>query len=81
MQIEEIKKDSIGHLFELSVRGAIASMFVQRRVEPNQHEWDLINGRETLTVRDIGEISLKLSFDIRIKLYDKCNETFGEANG
>lgn len=67
--IAYITKDTHGALFEASVRGLIARMFMLREVEPTPDEKNIIFGRvEEFDLRTIGEIAFKLGFSLQLSM-------------
>ena len=57
-------KEEFAHLFNLSIRGAIASMYLRRRVSPPQKVGEMLDGATEFTERDMAEISHALGFEL-----------------
>lgn len=63
---EAYSKETAAELFELRVRGLLALAFSRRGVEPNGDQWDMLRDEKEITLRDVGEITYLLDFDIEM---------------
>lgn len=59
-----------GELFEISVRGRLAEIFISTKRDPGTSLWELLRGIEEISLRDIAEISHELGYAPSISLSD-----------
>jgi hypothetical protein len=53
-----LSKETTVELFELQVRGLIATIHITARVEPDDRSWQMIRGEREVTMRDLGELTM-----------------------
>lgn len=68
-----LTKDEFTELFEMQVRGTIATAFVYGQVPPMEY-WSMLRGEEELTLRAIGEIGHLTGFNMNMQLSERRNE-------
>lgn len=66
-----LTKDDRAELFEIQVRGAMATAFNQSSQVPTQEDWDLIRGLTEPTMRHIAEIGSRTGFNMHMQLHER----------
>ncbi len=66
-----LSRDERAELFEVQVRGTVATAFNESGVVPTQQEWDIIRGLAEPTMRDVGEIAGRTGFNVYLQLHDR----------
>ena len=55
-------------LFEIMTRGTMASAFAYSNANPEPRHWDMMQGRQEMTMRDIGEVGALTGFNMNLQL-------------
>ena len=63
-----MNKDAFTELFEIQVRGTIATAFAYVEVEPEMKHWEMMRGNQSPTLRDIAEIGHMTGYNMNIQL-------------
>jgi hypothetical protein len=62
-----LSKETTVELFDLQVRGLIATVFASAGIEPNEQAWAMLRGEKEVTMRDLGEISALGDFRLEFR--------------
>ena len=63
-----LTKEEFSELFEVQVRGTIASAFVHGGVSPSDEHWKMMRGEIEPTMRAIGEIGHLTGYNMYVQL-------------
>lgn len=66
-----LNKDDYTELFELRIRGILASGFAVSNVLPNAKHWKMLRGETDITMRDIGEINHITNVSLELHLMQR----------
>lgn len=66
-------KDECIELFEVRVRGMIATAFAYRGISPGEY-WPMIRGEKEITLRAIGEVDHITGFSTILELSERPDE-------
>lgn len=62
-----LTKEEFTELFEIQVRGTVATAFVYGQIQPGEY-WPMVRGEEELTMRAIGEIGHLTGYNMYLQL-------------
>jgi hypothetical protein len=67
-------------LFEISVRGSLAYAFYLSHKHPTKQQWEMLQGKRDITLRDIGEVSYATGISMDLEFVDAKNGSNAEGD-
>lgn len=64
----KLSKEDFCKLFEIGCRGQLASAFYHTQTAPTPEQWDMLNGKREISMRDMGEISFATALEFSLNM-------------